>query len=88
MKIGLCACFDTFNYGSELQSFATIQILKEFSNDIELIKSLCNDFNPKEILTMEDARKLDIFGHHIPSSFNDAVRMYNIQEAYYGYGRK
>ena len=38
MKIGLCACFDTFNYGSELQSFATIQILKEFSNDIELIK--------------------------------------------------
>lgn len=38
MKIGLCTCFDTFNYGSELQSFATIQILKEFSDDIELIK--------------------------------------------------
>ena len=82
---GLCGKYNNEDpTNSEVDYLAYLLL----SDDIELIKSLCNGFNPKEILTMEDARKLDIFGHHIPSSSNDAVRMYNTQEVYYGYGRK
>lgn len=82
---GLCGKYNNEDpTNSEVDYLAYLLL----SDDIDLIKSLCKDFNPKEILTMEDARKLDIFGHHIPSSSNDAVRMYNTQEVYYGYGRK
>ena len=38
MKIGLCACYDTYNYGSQLQSYASLEVLQELGFDVELIK--------------------------------------------------
>lgn len=38
MKIGLCACYDTYNYGSQLQSYASLITLQEMGHDVEIIK--------------------------------------------------
>lgn len=38
MKIGLCACYDTYNYGSQLQSYASLVVLQELGCDVSLIK--------------------------------------------------
>lgn len=36
-KIGICACYNTLNYGSMLQAFATQKIIEEFGYDSEFI---------------------------------------------------
>ena len=36
-KIGICACYNTPNFGSMLQSFATQQIIEEMGFDCEFI---------------------------------------------------
>ena len=36
-KIGLCICYDTYNYGSMLQSYATCKIIKKMDYSYEII---------------------------------------------------
>lgn len=38
MRIGLCACYDTYNYGSQLQSYASLITLQEMGYDVKIIK--------------------------------------------------
>ena len=37
-KIGLCVCYDTKNYGSQLQVLATQIKVEEFGYDYEIIR--------------------------------------------------
>ena len=82
---GLCG-----KYNEEDPTNSDVDYLAYYllSDDIELIESLCKDYEPYKIVTIDDSKELDIFGVHIPSSFFDSLRMYNINEVYYGYMRK
>ena len=36
-RVGICACYDTLNYGSMLQSFATQHVINNLGFDSEFI---------------------------------------------------
>lgn len=65
MKIDLITMHRVFNYGSVLQTYATVTYLKNMGNDVEVIDYIPKRFRDKEVFTYVNPRRNKSIFHKI-----------------------